>query len=590
MTKGFLQFDPLFNLTWLMLVLFAVSILIIVLDLKKSRRFLFYRMLAIIIAMFSVAMLFLRPAYLNQNSSDQYLILTAHYSEQAVDSLLKIHPKLEILTYGDSSKRATARPIQTRQQLKDLDGKIVYITGEGLSTSHLRLLEEKTFGFLPAAKPSGIVSISLPENATVGQWSIIKGNINIQEPTTLQLIDPSGKKDSVIFKKAGEQAFTFKIHHKQPGQILYKVKTTTTQHEETYTLPLKVKDFEKLEVLMLQLAPSFEMRQLKNFLADQGHGIQVRSQLSKSNFSYEKVNTTLNQISFLTDGVLKNYDLLIVENSTLEQLSKNELEAMGKATNAGLGILLLMDQPKNKNSLAQIFIDFNLKKDDKDTVHLSLDGSAKKHILKKLNLNIPTQPDILPLLKHGDNVLAAYRHEGFGKITLQLLNETYSLRLAGDSVAYAGLWSNIISASSRTEMKSTEITLADDFPYFAGLPLCVNIITTEDKPLLYYEGQIIPLTENVLIDQYWSATLRPQKAGWNTIHLNDSTPFTFFVAEPHEWSALRRQQQINLHQTEALNQTKADDVRIAQYKTIPRYYFYLTFLLAMGFLWLAPKL
>ncbi|NBP70455.1 MAG: hypothetical protein EBU52_17185, partial [Cytophagia bacterium] len=142
MTKGFLQFDPLFNLTWLMLVLFAVSILIIVLDLKKSRRFLFYRMLAIIIAMFSVAMLFLRPAYLNQNSSDQYLILTAHYSEQAVDSLLKIHPKLEILTYGDSSKRATARPIQTRQQLKDLDGKIVYITGEGLSTSHLRLLEE----------------------------------------------------------------------------------------------------------------------------------------------------------------------------------------------------------------------------------------------------------------------------------------------------------------------------------------------------------------------------------------------------------------------------------------------------------------
>lgn len=590
MTKGFLQFDPLFNLTWLMLVLFAVSILIIVLDLKKSKRFVLYRMLAIIIAMFSVAMFFLRPAYLNQNSSGQYLILTAHYSEQAVDSLLKIHPKLEILTYGDSSKRATARPIQTRQQLKDLDGKIAFIAGEGLSASHLHLLEDKTFGFLPAAKPLGIVSISLPENATVGQWSTIKGNINIQEPTTLQLIDPSGKKDSVIFKKAGEQAFTFKIRHKQTGQILYKVKITTTLHEETYTLPLKVKDFEKLEVLMLQMAPSFEIRQLKNFLADQGHGIQVRSQLSKSNFSYEKVNTSLNQISSLTDGVLKNYDLLIIENSTLEQLSKNETEAMRKATNAGLGILLLMDQPESKNSLAQIFLDFNLKKDDKDTVHLSLDGSAKKHILKKLNFNITTQPDIFPLLQHGDNVLAAYRHEGFGKITLQLLNETYSLRLAGDSVAYAGLWSNVISKSSRTKVKNTEITLADDFPYFTGLALRVNIITTEEKPLLYYEGQTIPLTENVLIDQYWSATLRPQKTGWNTIHLNDSTPFTFFVAEPHEWSALRRQQQINLHQVEELNQTKADNDRIAQYETIPRYYFYITFLLSMGFLWLAPKL
>ncbi|MCZ8215061.1 MAG: hypothetical protein O9262_02430, partial [Cyclobacteriaceae bacterium] len=113
---------------------------------------------------------------------------------------------------------------------------------------------------------------------------------------------------------------------------------------------------------------------------------------------------------------------------------------------------------------------------------------------------------------------------------------------------------------------------------------------TEEKPLLYYEGQIIPLTENVLIDQYWSATLRPQKTGWNKILLNDSTPFTFFVAEQHEWSALRRQQQINLHQVEALKQTKANDEPIVQYETIPNYFFYITFLLAMGFLWLAPKL
>jgi hypothetical protein len=56
------------------------------------------------------------------------------------------------------------------------------------------------------------------------------------------------------------------------------------------------------------------------------------------------------------------------------------------------------------------------------------------------------------------------------------------------------------------------------------------------------------------------------------------------VFEPHQWSALRRQQQINLHQVEALKQTKANDEPMVQYETIPRYYFYLTFLLAMGFL------
>ncbi len=547
-------------------------------------------MLAIVLAIFSVAMLFLRPAYLSQHQSDQYLILTLNYQKQIVDSLMQVHPELQVVTYGDSSKRATVRSIQTRQQLKDLDGRIAFIAGEGLSPSHLRLLEDKTFGFLPAAKPLGIVSISLPENAIVGQWSTIKGRINVQENTTLQLIDPSGKKDSIVFKQSGEQAFTFKIRHKQPGQILYKLKIASTQHEETYTLPLKVKGFEKLEVLMLQMAPSFEMRQLKNFLADQGHGIQVRSQLSKSNFSYEKVNTTLNQISRLTDGILKNYNLLVVENSTLEQLSKSETETLRKATNAGLGILLLMDQSDNKNSIAKGFIDFNLNKDDQDTLHLSLDGSLKKYIFKKQNLSIPTQPDIVPLLHSRDNILAAYRHQGFGKVAIQLLKETYPLRLSGDSVAFTGLWSDIISTSSRTKVKNTEITLADDFPYFTGIPSQANIITSEEKPLLYYEGQIIPMTENVLIENLWSATLRPQKTGWNSVQLNDSTQYDFFVAEQHEWSALRRQQQINLHQVETLNQTKADDEHMAQYETIPRYYFYLTFLLAMGFLWLAPKL
>lgn len=590
MNDEFLNFNTLFNPSWTLTVLMLVTILLIVLEWIKTRRFIIYKIVAVSIAMLSVAMLLFRPSYLTNDKSDQYMILTPNYPTRVVDSLLKVHPELDVVRYGDSSKPMSITQIQTRQQLKDLDGKISFIAGEGLSKSHFSLLQHKTFHFLPAIKPIGIIEISLPGNTFPGQWSSIKGRINIQEPTTLQLIDPAGRIDSIKFNQTGEQDFTFHVLHKQSGNVLYIIKTISSLGEETFAIPLKVSQPEKLEILMLQQAPSFEMRQLKNFLTSQGHGIQVRSQLSKSNFSYEKVNTDKKQISSITDDILKEYDLLILENSTLEQLSRIESEALAKATKAGLGILLLMDQSDNRNKSAKSITDFSLTKDDRDTVHLSMYSSSKKHVIKKQRQVITPRQDILPVLVNQDKILAAYRYQHFGKVAVQLLNETYQLRLAGDSTVYAHIWSDLITLTSRQKIKNTDITLTDEFPYNPGEPLQVRVITNHESPMLYYEGKIVPLIEDVLIDNLWSVTIRPQKTGWNSVQLNDSTQYDFYISSKEEWSALRKQQKMNLHHTETGEFKYSNHGKVSRYEDIPSYLFYLTFLLSMAFLWLAPKL
>lgn len=590
MTKEFFIFNPVLNTFWLFFIVLLVTIFLLVLEWLRPRRFIVYRLFAVSIAMLSIALLLLRPSYLTKDKSDQYLILTPNYQTQVVDSLLQAHPELMVVSYGDSSEQQASAQIKTRQQLKDLDGKIAFIAGEGLSKSHFNLLQHKTFHFLPTQKPIGIIEISLPSITYPGELSSIKGKINTEEPTLLQLIDPAGKIDSITFNQPSEQSFTFEIHNKQPGNVLYTLRTINHSQEETYTIPLNVSKPKKLEVLMLQLAPGFEMRQLKNFLAAQGHGIQARSQLSKSNFSYEKLNSELKQVTTLTDEVLQKYDLLIVENSTLEKLSRIESEAITKAIQAGLGVLLLMDQVDNKNKFVKSLTDFSLMKDDRDTVHLSMYGSAKKHVIKKQRQIITPKQGILPVLVNSEKILAAYRYQRFGKVAVQLLNETYQLRLSGDSAAYASIWSDLITKSSRRKTAKIEISTTDEFPHTPGSSIALQIIANDEEPVLYYQGQIIPVMEDVLIDNLWRATIRPQQAGWNSVELNDSTQYDFYVSGEREWSALRRQQQIDLHKIEVLVPNEIDYESISRHEAIPSYYFYLTFLLAIGFLWLVPKL
>lgn len=590
MTDEFFIFNPVLNTSWLFFIVLLVTTFLLVLEWLRPKRLIVYRLFAVSIAMLSIALLLLRPSYLTKDKSDQYLILTPNYQTQTVDSLLQVHPELMVISYGDSSEQQASAQIQTRQQLKDLDGKIAFIAGEGLSKSNFNLLQHKTFHFLPAQKPIGIIEISLPSITYPGELSSIKGKINTQEPTLLQLIDPAGKIDSIAFNQPGEQPFTFEIHNKQPGNVLYTLRSIKISQEETYTIPLKVSKPKKLEVLILQLAPGFEMRQLKNFLAAQGHGIQVRSQLSKSNFSYEKLNSELKQVTTITDEVLQKYDLLIAENSTLEKLSRIESEAITKAIQAGLGVLLLMDQVDNKNKFVKSLTDFSLMKDDRDTVHLSMYGSAKKHVIKKQRQIITPKQGILPVLVNSEKILAAYRYQRFGKVAVQLLNETYQLRLAGDSTAYANIWSDLITLTSRQKITNTDISIIDEFPYHPGEPLNLRVITNEEKPKLYYEGQIVPLLEDVLIDNIWSATIRPQKTGWNSVQLNDSTQYEFYVSDKEEWSALKQQQQLNLHQAETVEPNYSSHEKVSGYEDIPSYLFYLTFLLSMAFLWLAPKL
>ena len=135
------------------------------------------------------------------------------------------------------------------------------------------------------------------------------------------------------------------------------------------------------------------------------------------------------------------------------------------------------------------------------------------------------------------------------------------------------------------------MNLTTDFPYYADEPLSVEIISSGIQPSLYEKKNSIPLTEDVIIDDYWHGKSWAGKPGWHQFSVSqDSTHLNYFVSNDDEWRALRIANQIRINKL-----TEAEDSKekvAAQFfsKPIPAVLFYIIFLFACGFLWLAPKL
>jgi hypothetical protein len=99
--------------------------------------------------------------------------------------------------------------------------------------------------------------------------------------------------------------------------------------------------------LIKQSAPSFETRRLKQWLSEAGSQVRVISQISKSKWSYQRVNSVQkiieNQSNDLTGILLESYDLLIIDSRMLLSLPTMEVEAIYNAIKDGLGVLINAD-------------------------------------------------------------------------------------------------------------------------------------------------------------------------------------------------------------------------------------------------------
>ena len=570
---GFHTFVPL----WAVALVFMLVVALLWFEIKKKNKFLIARIAAVILIGLSLLGFLLSPYYEIQ-SSREVLLLTPGFNLKQVDSIKTQKPQFKVMHTQECGDVKNSELIDD-QFFETQSGRVKMIVGEGLPASILETMSDKNFLFLPTV-PQGITRIQFPSEIVENQEAKIEGITNCSSDSRLRLMGPAGAEDSVIVRKGLNQKFRLAFLPKQKGKFVYQLEIKDDKRVYQEPVPIDVQKANALRVLFLQKYPTAETRTLKNFLAEKNHSITIRHQVSKDAFKYEFVNTPESRFSRISLQALNEFDLLLIDISVMHLLSGDEKKELTSAVRDGLGVIVLQDEDV-KN--LQWFWPIQFKAYNADTAHISL-SKSKQYTLPTLPLDILSKDKIYSTIKSGSRILSGYVLHGIGRTSFMLLQETYRIRVEGYEKDYAMIWNTIINKTTRKKIDD-QIIVSSRFPIYPNEPVDIDILAQE--PVLLADSIRISAKEDIIIDDVWHARIWPGQPGWHTLKTKNTR--YYFVANQNSWKTLRVSNQI-LETQKVSSNNQSKDSQTIERSQVSHLLFMLLFLLAGGFIWLAPKL
>lgn len=543
---------------------------------QRKLRFRSLRLFAQVILFLALLGFYFRPGFNQQKAATPVLVLTPGYTATSVDSVIQSEKEFMIVHQkGVPSYRGSIK--LSDRDLERYASSIHWVAGEGFSLAELERLKDVRFQFLPTSIPEGIQSLDIPPQMKVGNTEVISGTVHSSKSQWLRLSGPGGVEDSVLLP-IGRSSFHLSVTPKNSGPLLYHVQLGDGVKEP---VPVVVTKEDKLRILFLQKYPTAEARALKNFLEEKGHALAVRHQISKDNFLFSFANTTPMRFTFIDEKLLQDFDVLVIDEASLGSFSQLHQAALLAAIDDGLGVHVLpWEEFKNMNWL----FPSAPQKTDQDTLHIK---GRKNYVLQRTKHQWNESDGMIPIWKAKDNIITGYFLRGKGKISTQAIAETFPIRFQGDESDYAKIWSQLLTRVARTKSKE-QINMLQSIPYYTGSPLTLQLISSQATPALKADDVPVSLREEAFVDQVWTGKIRVGEAGWHTLTSTEDT-LHYWVSNREEWKTLGLAQQ--LHQNKLKQSTdKSVASAIQHVQEIPLIWFFLMFLLASGFLWLAPKL
>ena len=289
-----------------------------------------------------------------------------------------------------------------------------------------------------------------------------------------------------------------------------------------------------LSILIINGFPTFETKYLKNYLAEKGHEVGVRSQVTRGKFKYEYFNKTTKPSVDFSEKSLQNYDLVIIDSQSFRSLDKNQqanLETVVR--NEGLGIFIQSNASFN-NSVTYL-TDFSFQS-NKSTI---------ANLAKWPKTNISKLP--------------------------YSFKPTFALSKKDIHLATWEAESNII--------------FKDESFYF-------NIRSDIHNPkIINANNNAIPLINNIKNNSLWKGRTYPTKIGWNSQRLDQDSMhlFNYYVTDTIHWQPLKSQHTISANKKQFDFKQQRDKPYTTK-QPMSLLWLYIIFLLSIGYLWLEPTL
>ena len=546
----------------------------------SGRKRLIFKLFLALLAITSLALLALKPALPKEVIEGRVIILTEHYKKDQLDSLKKEYRKSKVLDY----LREKALPNLTNT-------KEVFVLGSGINDYDLWQLENTPVTYLPGEEVSGVIKLKYKQDQQVGKRLHIEGQFSNPELGNRLVLEDAAEKalDSVVFDAEDTINFDLSTDLKVSGNYVFSLteKDFIGKVLNRNPLPVKVKKTQSLRILILNAYPTFEIKYLKNFLAELGHEVVVKNRITTGRFKFEFYNTDRKNISRLNSSLLEDFDLLILDSESTKALSRSEQNALQKSVRAsGLGILMLGEA----NALTNLgdFSVFEFQRVSATEVVLdNLEGIK----VNSQPFQIKNEFGLEDIHRSYSSILSGYQRMEQGRLGVTLLENTWELQLEGKQEAYQYIWSQLVEQLSKRTSESVSWQSKNQLA-FKDEPFAFQTRTSlEDPRVLDQNKRLIPLKQKLNIPEVWTGKTYPKETGWQSLGMEQDSTLTFdyFVHNPEDWQILKAYQNSLENQKFFQKGSVIENNLKKSPIAINSIWFYVLFLLAIGGLWLEPK-
>jgi len=571
------------NETWIWPILVGAIVLLVAFLLKdwaqagKHRFFLksFFALLAVT----SLALIALKPAIPSSQGGNYIALLTPGYATKDLDSLKREVRKLKVINYEPGVSLPADVKLAER----------VYVLGQGIKEYDLWQLAEVHFSYLKSETPRGISKFNYRFENRIGDLLVLKGLYNDpEEGHSLVLEGPGGEAmDSLVLIGERKMPFELKTLLKVSGNYVYAIveKDSKGRIVNKDLLPIKVLEKDILRILIVNSFPTFETRYLKNYLAEAGHQVIIKNQVTRGRYKFEYFNTERIPIGNLSGALLEPFDLLIADASSLRGFSGSEIKAVqNEVEENGLGLFI---QPDDSyfNSRGELYpLNFERIQGSEITIQ---EWPAIK--LNGFPFRIKKEFGVTGIHTSGNSMVAAYKTHGEGRIGTGMFWDTWHLVLEGKDEIYKDLWTPLIEKLSKKEVSQANWNTAETIVQ-RNEPYEFEIRTeTEDPIVKTGSGNHIPLMQDPGLPYLWKGITWPRETGWNSLELDSISTYDFYVEDNSSLNAITAAQTMQANERFSITSERGKK-ELGAIEPINPLWFFGLFLLCMGGLWLEPKI
>ncbi|WP_394992189.1 hypothetical protein [Emticicia sp.] len=500
----------------------------------------------------AVLLFVIQPQWKSATNASRVLVISKNIPSE---NIKKVKDSLKITEFF-YKKDFQQRIIEDPNFVEHLGN--IYLLGQDFDAELLSQLSEKQMTWLPFFEQNELQDIRWNGIVRKGDMQEIFGKIEVSATNTLKIKYADQVLDSVVLQKGINN---FKLRFST-----FSVGRTETElflgNESLQKIAFFSRKNPAIAIQFILENPDFENKSLAEWLGKNGNHVEITTTVAKNSQNQTSINKLISKEKFAPD-------IIITDPSNASNQVVKKAIAEGKSV-----LFLNLTNPEQELKTINQALDlhyFAKKTTNEDFIKISENLTALPYHFE----GKPNQKNI------SDYPVAIQKN--IGKIGVSLLNETFPLKLSGDSLTYGKLWTSVFQQLNPSFQDNIEVAAPIFQDTKATIYLNNRSISAKDLKIANDTIEV----ENSAINSLSSETnFIFRKTGWQT--LQDSLEVYVEGNPTILWKCKQINEFLRVNsKNNAQNKGTLSQVLTAK---LPDWAWFLIILMCLTAVWIEPKL